>query len=96
MFVLQHTSICPNFIFIVLRIQLPLCSNDHDDVTDLEICGFHKNTNSRYLKKKTLFLLQIKKNHLSYIEDYFMAKNSVAVEVTFKHFFPAGTRNLQH
>ena len=61
MFVLQHTSICPNFIFIVLRIQLPLCSNAHDDVTDLEICGFHKNTNSRYLKKKTLFLLQIKK-----------------------------------
>ena len=45
--------------------QLPLCSNDYDDVTDFEICEFHKNTKSRYLENETFFL-QIKKSLITH------------------------------
>ena len=41
--------------------QLPLCNNVYDDVTDFEICGFTKTQKSRYLENKTLFFLQIQK-----------------------------------
>ena len=40
---------------------LPLCSNAYDDVTDFDICGFHKTQKTGYLKNETLFFLQIKK-----------------------------------
>ena len=42
---------------------------------------------SRYLENKTLFFLQIKKDNLLHIKGYFTAKNSFAVEVTFKEYF---------
>ena len=38
-----------------------VCSNAYDDVTDFEICGFHKKLKSRYLDNKALFFLQIQK-----------------------------------
>ena len=74
-----------NFILIVLRIQkkyakvqLPLCSNVYDDVTDFAICGFHKNT------KINIYLENETRNNQLHIKDYFMAKNTFVVEVTFK------------
>ena len=41
--------------------QLPLCRNAYHDVTDFEICGFHKKKKSRYLENEKSFFLQIKK-----------------------------------
>ena len=38
--------------------QLPLCGNAYDDVTDFEMCGFRKDTK---IKNETLFLFRIKK-----------------------------------
>ena len=40
-------------------------SNAYNDVTDFEICGFHKSTKIRYLQNKILFFLQIKKVGIS-------------------------------
>ena len=41
-FVIQHTSIWPNFFLIVLRIQkTQALSVNLCDVTDFEICGFN-------------------------------------------------------
>ena len=41
--------------------QLPLCSNAYDDITDCEICGFHKNTKIQTSQERNTFFLQIKK-----------------------------------
>ena len=49
---------------------LPLCSNAHDDVTDLEICEYHKNINAKYFENETFFSSNKK------IQGYYMAKNS--------------------
>ena len=56
----------------------------------LKSVDFTKAQKSRHLKNKTFFH-QIKKIHLSYVKDYFMAKNNFVAEVTFKYFFPTGT-----
>ena len=56
---------------------LPLCSNAHDDVTDLEICEYHKNTNAKYFENETFFSSNKK------IQGYYMAK----IVVAFKMFF---------
>ena len=42
---------------------------------------------SRYLKTKTVFFLQTKKNHQLHIKGYFMTKNSYVVELTFQGFW---------
>ena len=61
-----------------------MCRNVYDDITDYEICGFHKNTKPRYLENETFVLLQMKKIHLLHIKGYFMAKNTFVAELTFK------------
>ena len=50
----------------------------------LKSVDFTKTQKSRYLENKTLFFLQIKKNHLLHVKGYFIAKNSFVVEVAFK------------
>lgn len=40
--------------------NLPLRSNAYDDVTDFEICLFHKNTKTWILERETYFFLEIK------------------------------------
>ena len=60
MFVVGYTSIWPNFIMIVVRIQknkqkCPLCSNVYDDVTYFEICGFHENTKIQVSWEQDIF-----------------------------------------
>ena len=37
--------------------NLPLRSNAYDDVTDFEICGFHKNRNLDTLRTKHNFFI---------------------------------------
>ena len=64
MFIIQHTSIWPNFILIVLRIQkenfhyvtMPMMTSQI-----LKSADFTKTQKSRYLENQTLFFLQIKK-----------------------------------
>ena len=64
-------------IFPYYKCNFNLCSNVYDDVTDFEICGFHKNIN------KTLFFPQIKKfiNYTS--RAALWQKNSFVAEITF-------------
>ena len=38
-----------------VKVWLPVCSNVYDDITDFEICGFHKNKKPRYLEHETVF-----------------------------------------
>ena len=56
MFVIQHTSTAHS-----LSYSTPLSSNAYGDVTDFEICHFHKTQKSRYFENETLFFHQIKK-----------------------------------
>ena len=49
-YAIRYTSIWPHFMSIVRRIQKKISKNVttirrsvYDDVTDFEICGFHKN-----------------------------------------------------
>ena len=66
--------------------QLPLCGNVYDDVTDFEICGFHKNTKIyRHLEKETLVFLQMKKLKINYTSRATLfQKNSFLAVVTFQ------------
>ena len=95
--VIQQTSIWPNFILIVLRIQKK-CANKHK-------CNFHyveipkmtsqtlksmdstKTKRSRYLENETLFFTQMKKfiNYAS--KATVLQKISCVAEVTFKKTF---------
>ena len=64
--------------------ELPLCSSAYDDVTDFEICGFHKNTKISISREQNIIFSSKKKNHQLHIKRYFMTKNSFVAEVTFK------------
>ena len=44
------------------KVYLPICSNAYDDVSDFEVCRYHKNLKPKYLENETLFFLQIKKS----------------------------------
>ena len=44
--------------------QLPLCSNAYDDVTDFEIYGFHKNTKIQIYQERNIIFYSNKKNPL--------------------------------
>ena len=92
MFVIQHTSIWPNFILIVLTgfktnehkcnfhyVEMPMMTSQI-----LKSMGFAKTQKSRYLGNKTLFFFQIKKIILLHIKGYFILTNSFVAEVTFK------------
>ena len=46
-----------------------------DEITNFEICGFHKNTEIEISREKKRYFLRIK--------GYFIAWNSFVVEVTF-------------
>ena len=56
----------------------PLSSNTYDDVTDFEICAFHRNTKIQISRERNIFPSLNK-----HIKGYFTAKNSFAAEVTF-------------
>ena len=47
--------------------KLPLCSNANDEVTDFEICGFHKNTKIYISRERNIIFSSNKKiiNHTS-------------------------------
>ena len=63
---------------------LQQCLSDaYDDVTDFEICGFHKSTKIQISRERNIFSSN-KKNHLLHIKGYFMARNSFVAEVAFK------------
>ena len=77
MFVIRYTSMWPNFILIVLRIQrakaqkwakvsLPLCSSVYDDVTDFAICGFYKNTKVKISPERNIFSSNKKKSLITH------------------------------
>ena len=63
---------------------LPACSYGYDDVTDFEICGFHKRTKTYILRVQNIVFSSNKKIHKLHITGYFMAKNSCVADVTFK------------
>ena len=63
--------------------KLPSCSNAYDDVTDFEICQFHKSTKIQKSRERNIIFTSNKKNHYLRIKGYFIAKNSFVAEVTF-------------
>ena len=71
--------------------QLPLCSNAYDDITDFElwISKKHKNLD---ITKRNINFFSNKKIQKLHIKGYFLAKNSFLAEVTFKlsetYYFP--------
>ena len=91
MFVIQHTSIWPNFILIVLRIKknkhnfhyvaMPMTTSQI-----LKFVDFTKIQKSKYFENEHIIFSSNKKIH-EYIKDYFMAKNRFVAETTFKNFF---------
>ena len=52
----------------------------------LKSVDFTETQKSRYLEKKALFFLQIKKNSFNTHQGLLYGKNSFAAEVTFKDF----------
>ena len=92
MFVIQHTSVWPNFILIGLRIGLKRnkqkCNFNY--VAMLMMSQILKSVNStktqksRYLEKETLFLLQIKESIKCASKATLPQKNIFVAEVTFK------------
>ena len=69
MFTVSCTTTWPNCILILSRIlkkqskiELLLCHNVYDDVTDFEVCWFNKKHKKYiYLENKALYLLTLKK-----------------------------------
>ena len=90
MFLIRQTSIWPNFILIVLRIQQTKQKyNFHYAVMSmmmsqiLKFVDFTKTQKSKYLENKTIFFLQIKNSLITY-QGLLYGKKTFAVELTFK------------
>ena len=62
-------------------------ANRFDDVTDFEICEFHKNTKISISREQNIIFSSNKKIHQLHIKCYFMTKNSFVAEVTFNESF---------
>ena len=82
----KNSSVSPNFLLMKIRIHKKwaemwflLCSNAYNDVTDFEICWFHKKTKISISWGQDIIFLQIKK----FTKGYFMTKNSFVADVTF-------------
>ena len=76
MFVIRYTSISPNFIFILLRVQKnkQKCNYHYEAISMmmlqiLKFLDFTKTQKRRYLENETLFFLQIKKI-INYTESF--------------------------
>ena len=91
MFVIQRTSIWPNFVLIVLRIK----KNKHNfhyvamTMTTsqiLKFVDFTKIQKSKYFENEQIIFSSNKKIH-EYIKDYFMAKIKFEAKITFNNFF---------
>ena len=65
-----------------ISISVSVSSNAYDDVTDFEICRFHKNTKILISQELNIFSSN-KKIHSLNTKGYFMTKNSFVVEVPF-------------
>ena len=67
MFVIQHTSILPSFILIVLKIKKKLKCNfdyvatNYANVAEFEICGFHRNTKIKLSQEQNIVFSSNKK-----------------------------------
>ena len=90
MFVIQHTSVWPNFILIVIRFTRNKYKGNFHYVTMpmmtsqiLKSADFTETQKCTYLKNETWFFLQIKKiiNYTS--KATLLQKNSFAAEITF-------------
>ena len=68
----------------ISKVYFLLCSNAFDGMIDFEICGFHKNTKIQISCERNIIFSSNKKIHQLHAKGNFMAKNSFAVEVTFK------------
>ena len=65
--------------------QLSLCSNIYDDVTDFEICGFYKNRKSRYQQKQIFF--QVKNSLITHQGGCFMAKKKCWLRIVLSYVY---------
>lgn len=63
--------------------NLPLRSNAYDDVTDFEICLFHKNTKTWILERETYFFLEIKHSLIAHEGLVIEKKSFVAKALRF-------------